>query len=85
MMAHLCAAEAEAVEHGDDRRARQAAADQEAFLASHLGRWFPLFAASVAARAPDGFYRALVAAAAAFVDHDRDLIAALAVGGGADG
>jgi TorA maturation chaperone TorD len=47
------------------------------FLNGHLARWLPIFADQVTSRAGDGFYGSAVRAAHAFIEHDRELTAAL--------
>jgi len=76
-MAFLCAREAQARTEkafGDVAKAR---VDQRAFLEQHLGRWFPAFARRVMTVGTGGFYGLVVAAADAFVEHDRDLLSLL--------
>jgi TorA maturation chaperone TorD len=76
IMSCLCHEEAHA---WADERARVAVARllrQREFLDRHLGRWVPAWAADVR-RETGGPWRSVVDAAAAFVQHDRDLVGAL--------
>lgn len=78
LMAVLCERQAEGTEAGDPDAVADAIARQQQFLDNHLGRWIPRFAARTRRLAGGGLYGAVVAAIAAFVDHDRELVHALA-------
>ncbi len=81
LLAHLCGLEAAAREREHETVAANAVAEQLVFLDGHLARWFPAFAGRVRAAAPEGFYRAVVELADAFVGHDQELAAGLAASG----
>ncbi|MBI4362784.1 MAG: molecular chaperone TorD family protein [Euryarchaeota archaeon] len=71
-MACLCAAEEEALKNGGEESATGALRRQHRFLAGHLCRWLPLFAARIASAPGSGIYRELAGLAAEFVEADRD-------------
>jgi len=77
LMALMCAQEAEAGERGDPECVSSWSREQRQFTDHHLSRWVPLFAARVRDTPATGLYPAFVAALAAFVDHDRELLHAL--------
>jgi TorA maturation chaperone TorD len=77
-MAFLCQREREAWDGEATADAVAALERQRTFLDRHLGRWFPLFARRVRRRAGETLYGPLVAAADAFIQHDVDLLHALA-------
>lgn len=78
-LAHVCAEEALAWRDGLTALAVDCLERERAFLDRHLGHWLPLLAQRVGrVSGPTSFYRRLAEAADAFVDHDRDLIRALA-------
>ena len=77
LMALLCAQEATAAECGDLESVSTWNHEQLRFSDSRLSRWVPLFATRIPAVATHGFYRVLVGAVHAFVDHDRELLHAL--------
>jgi len=77
LMALLCHREAEGREAGKLASVAESIDEQRHFLERHLCRWTPPFAARAAQMAPPGLYRAVIAAMAAFVDHDRELLHAL--------
>jgi TorA maturation chaperone TorD len=77
-MAVLCHREAHAWEEDALAAVVEVLRAEWSFLHQHLGRWLPLFAHRLRDHAPAGFYPALVDAADAFVQHDRELVASLA-------
>ncbi|MDH3753703.1 MAG: molecular chaperone TorD family protein [Acidimicrobiia bacterium] len=74
LMAVLCRDEAEGRDCGQLDRVANSIDAQRGFLERHLCRWIPPFAARTSQFAPPGLYRAVVAAIAAFIDHDRELL-----------
>ena len=85
-MAFLCKVEAQAWNREASEEGRQILNWERAFLEGHLKRWFPAFARRLATLDPEGLYTLSAEAAAAFIQHDRDLVALLlervwAVGG----
>lgn len=73
-MALMCAEEAAAVEQGDLASVAAWNQQQRRFTDQHLSHWVPQFAARVRDTRASGLYPAFVAALAAFVDHDRELL-----------
>ncbi|GIX47174.1 MAG: hypothetical protein KatS3mg131_1385 [Candidatus Tectimicrobiota bacterium] len=73
-MAFLCQREAQAWEERDVAAARQALAEEAAFLGPYLLSWLPLWARRVQAAAGEGFYGRVAAAAEAFVIHEGDYL-----------
>jgi TorA maturation chaperone TorD len=76
-MAFLCGREAEAWEEEALEKGLRVLERQRTFLGEHLGRWFPAFTRQVAVADQGGLYAVAAEAAAAFVHHDRDLVALL--------
>ena len=74
LMALLAGREAEGREAGNIVVVSDAIDEQRGFLERHLCRWIPPFATRTTQFAPPGLYRALTAAIATFVDHDRELL-----------
>jgi len=71
-LALLALKEAYATASGDDERTAIVVAATGRFLADHLGRWLPAFAARIAARSPGAGYAAAAAIAAAVVGTHAD-------------
>jgi TorA maturation chaperone TorD len=77
-MAHLAFREAGACERRDAGTAQAAAGAQRRFLDGHLGRWGPALSRRLAAGAEAPLYQLLSELLPAWVDRDRNLLAAAA-------
>ncbi len=77
LLAHLCGAEADALEDGQPRAAEEARTLQQRFLDENLLWWLPCFAAALQ-RQPDPFYAALADVTLALVTAHRAALPAAA-------
>lgn len=76
-MAALCDREAEARRLRSPECTARTVAGERRFLDRHLGAWFPVVAERVGRSGAGGLYPTLVAAAHAFIVHDRELVSVL--------
>jgi TorA maturation chaperone TorD len=76
-LAHLCSLEARAWDLKAADEAGDLLTSEQAFLAGHLGRWFPAMARRIRLAHREEFYVVTSEAVEAFIRHDRDLVALL--------
>ncbi|MCL1600173.1 MAG: molecular chaperone TorD family protein [Actinomycetia bacterium] len=80
VMSHLCGVEADAWESSQETLAKDTLKVESRFVRSHLAVWIPMFASRVLAASPAPFYERATELVHAFVIHEDDYFAAIAVG-----